>query len=60
MLTQENKTDMEKYIIFHLENLYDDALVLDEQSTLVKNNDEINMVLSRSLHLASESLSCFE
>ena len=60
LLTKSNRTDIENYVIFHLENLYNDLLTLKCQTILEKNSEKVNMILSRSLYLANESLPCSE
>lgn len=58
LLTKENRTNIENYIIFHLENLYNDSLTLNIQESLEENSEKTNIMLSRSLCLARESLPC--
>lgn len=58
LLVKENRRDMENYIIYHLENLYNDSLTLKNQGDLTKNSMEEDMILTRSLYLARESLPC--
>ena len=51
LLTKENRTDIENYVIFHLENLYYDSLSLNIQERLEENSEKTNMILSKSLYL---------
>lgn len=60
LLTKPNRNDLENYIIYHLENLYNDSLTLNKEEDLIQNSEKEGMILARSLYLASQSLPCSE